>query len=324
MRKIFTVLMLAAAIFSGVWMVGANLKSGNSVSASSDNREEICDTAYNKMWLDSIPYLIENAKLLKHWAYEALGDCYANGRGGVDKNIMEAIGYYNEAGVDIDNKLSHSLFAEEWKTLNTLLTGIAKKDLSDEEALKILKSMPAPRPKWAEFLKKILLSAPNKREHFILSSFPHDLDSEETLVGTAYLEFSDSEYSFEKLLREPEKNLKLIRLICKKISTFNNLAANDLWLQILHNPELAEKYAPLALEFSYEADRRGLLTRYTIMWLMNYVDSSGLKKCQYFSEEDFNRFRSLYSPEELENLKNVEGVVDTAVVLEEEMIEEAR
>lgn len=298
--------MLVAAIFSGVGMVGANLKSGNSVSASSDNREEICDTAYNKLWLDSIPYLIENAKLLKHWAYEALGDCYANGRGGVDKNFMEAISYYMNANVDINEKLSGSKFADEWKTLDKLLNGMDEKTISDKEALVLLSSLPSPRPKWAEYMEKIILSKPKKREKLILSTLPLDLTPEEMMVGVAYLDILDSKYSFNSLLKKPDKNIDLIDRICKKVPAFYNTAARDLWMTIMLHPELAKKYAPLALEFSYEADRKGFLNRHTIMTLMNYIETSGIKECSYFSQEDLNRFRSLFTPKELEELQNVE------------------
>lgn len=61
---------------------------------------------YNSNWLDSIPYLIEHARWGEPWAYEALGDCYRDGKGGVKMSIVKALGYYDLAGMDIDSIIS--------------------------------------------------------------------------------------------------------------------------------------------------------------------------------------------------------------------------
>lgn len=61
---------------------------------------------YNDNWLDSIPYLKEYARNGEPWAYEALGDCYRFGKGGVTKSIINALGYYDLAGKDVDNVIS--------------------------------------------------------------------------------------------------------------------------------------------------------------------------------------------------------------------------
>lgn len=61
---------------------------------------------YNGNWLDSIPYLKEHAQNGEPWAYEALGDCYRFGKGGVTRSIINALGYYDLAGKDFDNVIS--------------------------------------------------------------------------------------------------------------------------------------------------------------------------------------------------------------------------
>lgn len=61
---------------------------------------------YNGNWLDSIPYLTEHARWGEPWAYEALGDCYRDGSGGVKMSIVNALGYYDLAGKDIDAIIS--------------------------------------------------------------------------------------------------------------------------------------------------------------------------------------------------------------------------
>lgn len=56
---------------------------------------------YNSNWLDSIPYLMEHTWYGEPWAFEALGDCYRFGKGGVTRSFVNAIIAYNYAGKDI-------------------------------------------------------------------------------------------------------------------------------------------------------------------------------------------------------------------------------
>lgn len=64
---------------------------------------------YNSNWLDSIPYLIERARYGEPWAYEALGDCYRHGKGGVERSIFKTVIYYELAGLDVEQKAMESL-----------------------------------------------------------------------------------------------------------------------------------------------------------------------------------------------------------------------
>lgn len=64
---------------------------------------------YNSNWLDSIPYLLERARYGEPWAYEALGDCYRYGKGGVERSIFKTFFYYELAGMDIERKAVESL-----------------------------------------------------------------------------------------------------------------------------------------------------------------------------------------------------------------------
>lgn len=64
---------------------------------------------YNSNWLDSIPYLIERARYGEPWAYEALGDCYRYGKGGVERSIFKTVIYYELAGLDVEQKAMEAL-----------------------------------------------------------------------------------------------------------------------------------------------------------------------------------------------------------------------
>lgn len=64
---------------------------------------------YNSNWLDSVPYLLERARYGEPWAYEALGDCYRYGKGGVPKSMFKTLFYYELAGVDVEQKIVESI-----------------------------------------------------------------------------------------------------------------------------------------------------------------------------------------------------------------------
>lgn len=64
---------------------------------------------YNSNWLDSIPYLLERARYGEPWAYEALGDCYRYGKGGVDKSMFKTYFYYELAGIDVEQKVVEAI-----------------------------------------------------------------------------------------------------------------------------------------------------------------------------------------------------------------------
>lgn len=105
-RIIIVSLLILSAI--GAWadkkMTIRNADTGESFEVMVPDGLRIYE--YNGNWLDSIPYLTEYARNGETWAYEALGDCYRDGKGGVKMSIVTAMGYYDLAGKDIDEVIS--------------------------------------------------------------------------------------------------------------------------------------------------------------------------------------------------------------------------
>lgn len=77
-----------------------NSDTGESFEVSDPDGMRIYE--YNSNWLDSIPYVLERARYGEPWAYEALGDCYRYGKGGVERSIFKAYFYYHLADMDIE------------------------------------------------------------------------------------------------------------------------------------------------------------------------------------------------------------------------------
>ena len=105
-KYIITICLIAfsLSVFADKKMTLRNSDTGESFEVMVPDGLRIYE--YNSNWLDSIPYLIEHARWGEPWAYEALGDCYRDGKGGVKMSIVKALGYYDLAGMDIDAIIS--------------------------------------------------------------------------------------------------------------------------------------------------------------------------------------------------------------------------
>ncbi len=106
LKYIITICLIAfsLSVFADKKMTLRNSDTGESFEVMVPDGLRIYE--YNSNWLDSIPYLIEHARNGEPWAYEALGDCYRDGKGGVKMSIVNALGYYDLAGKDIDAIIS--------------------------------------------------------------------------------------------------------------------------------------------------------------------------------------------------------------------------
>lgn len=105
-KYIITICLIAfsLSVFADKKMTLRNSDTGESFEVMVPDGLRIYE--YNSNWLDSIPYLIEHARWGEPWAYEALGDCYRDGKGGVKMSIVKPLGYYDLAGMDIDAIIS--------------------------------------------------------------------------------------------------------------------------------------------------------------------------------------------------------------------------
>lgn len=92
-------MIVSMAAYADRKMTIRNSDSGESFEVTLPDGLRIYE--YNSNWLDSIPYLMEHTRYGEPWAYEALGDCYRIGKGGVTRSFVNAIIAYDYAGKDI-------------------------------------------------------------------------------------------------------------------------------------------------------------------------------------------------------------------------------
>lgn len=104
----FALLLTSLLSYAEKKMTIINSDTGESFEVSVPDGMRIYE--YNSNWLDSIPYLVEHARNGEPGAYEALGDCYRYGKGGVERSILKALTFYDLADIDIE-RLSMDLIA---------------------------------------------------------------------------------------------------------------------------------------------------------------------------------------------------------------------
>lgn len=97
---ILSLLLSVLSVYADKKMTVRNAGTGESFEVSVPDGLKIYE--YNNNWLDSVPYLVARARYGEPWAYEALGDCYRYGKGGVEQSIFKALAYYSMSGKDID------------------------------------------------------------------------------------------------------------------------------------------------------------------------------------------------------------------------------
>lgn len=93
------VMVFSLPVFADRKMTIRNSDTGESFEVTMPDGLRIYE--YNSNWLDSVPYLMEHTRYGEPWAFEALGDCYRFGKGGVTRSFINAITAYDFAGKNI-------------------------------------------------------------------------------------------------------------------------------------------------------------------------------------------------------------------------------
>lgn len=103
MNRLVITLSLALCIFTAMAdrkMTIRNSDTGESFEATVPDGLRIYE--YNCNWLDSIPYLMEHARYGEPWTYEALADCYRDGKGGVQRSFFTSLCFDQLAEKDMN------------------------------------------------------------------------------------------------------------------------------------------------------------------------------------------------------------------------------
>lgn len=137
MKKFIIILSLSLSVlsvFTDKKMTVRNSDTGESFEISVPYGFRIYE--YNSNWLDSVPYLVERARYGEPWAYEALGDCYRYGKGGVGQSILKALVYYVMSGMDIEEMAKNSVKESPRDHMSLIYKLVARWEDKDEKGMR--------------------------------------------------------------------------------------------------------------------------------------------------------------------------------------------
>ncbi len=159
--RYITVLILLLSVLSALAdkkMTIRNSDTGESFEVSVPDGMRIYE--YHSNWLDSIPYLLERARYGEPWAYEALGDCYRYGKGGVGQSIMNALIYYELGGINVEEMAMKAVDENPKDHLSLIYKLINKVESEDHDGiLCILDTLNQEQYTEADILKDFLCNA---------------------------------------------------------------------------------------------------------------------------------------------------------------------
>lgn len=289
---------------------------------------------YNGNWLYSIPYLTEHARNGEPWAYEALGDCYRYGRGGVAKSIINAFGYYDLAGKDADEAVAEIAQTDndnEAVVFSRLVDYVIKKDyrritcaidtLNENEyhSADILLSYVSRRHEKVavgEILEYVMADGtdPDAAMFAILgASLFERMDSTISCNADSFLPLLSDKVPFFSSVIGERAYQKTI-----KSDTLTGYAED------VTEGDVADRHR--AVEYLLKADKFGALSRNAAQLLLHYIKYDSSSKWLNMPEEDLARIekiagQSSYSFKEVYTDDCV-GVCDSVYVIDEISLKE--
>jgi len=256
--------------FADKKMTIRNSETGESFEVSVPDGMRIYE--YNSNWLDSIPYLIERARYGEPWAYDALGDCYRYGKGGVEESILNAFVYYGLSGVNVDEMAMKAVKENPKEHLGLVYKLIDKVEAGDKDGiLCLLDTLNLEHYTEADILRDIIngadtLSLTPVIERNLLSPEVSTDKMIFTLAACRYsnwvpASFSDKEGLISAL------SLKFPFLCDRMAMDFFGESHED-----MVSVKIAEKTAK-AIRFLEKADKDAMLSREGAAILYNYYVS---------------------------------------------------
>ena len=222
--------------------------------------------------LDSIAYLVERARFGEPWAYEALGDCYRYGKGGVEQSLFKALIYYQLSGKSRD-AMTHRLIEDKPLDLLALVYKLMDRmeDSDKEGILSIVDTLNNEGYHHADVLRTFLGNTSSENLSSLLQSniMSHEVGTDETFFTVfGYVVHNDSP-AFIK------ENDTLLTEISPKFPYFYNRLALKLLnadSEEMDSIQYAEKQDK-AIDFLTKADKEAFLSREGAKILYDYYNS---------------------------------------------------
>lgn len=326
---ILTCLLMAITSYADNTLTVRNSDTGDSFDVSVPDGIKIQMYEYNSEWLDSVPYLLEHARWKEPWAFEALADCYRHGKGGVEKNQLNALFYYDEADIDVSKKAEMAYEADpydEFGLINHIMENLVNGNISEEDVKLLLADRKVPQVGWIGFLREILSHEKEDRIKYIESQIRPEITSDELFIGVVFLAKYKGGSFKDTFLGDSDDSLQKARFIAGKLPPIYMVLADKSWSRYYDiDTQTGEKYRKQAIEYMYLADQAGLLSKIDMARLLTYCEENGITDLPPFSKDDLDRFEILCPKEYRDKIYGpvvVEEVVEEVVVEEDNLVGE--
>ncbi len=216
---------------------------------------------YNSNGLDSIPYLLERACYGEPWAYEALGDCYRYGKGGVERSIIKALVYYVMSGMDIEEMAKNSVKENPRDHLSLIYRLVDRWEDKDEEGMCSMIDMLDEEGYHDADVLKSFIGGTNPEN--IISLVEHSIMSPD--ISTDEMMFAVMKYGIFEAWNSNsfENKEELFIAACNKFPYIYDQVGMEILKEDSDNMDLKdyEKMRLKAISYLIEADKSAFLSR---------------------------------------------------------------
>lgn len=295
---LFLALIAAISAFAQKRLTVINEDAGESFEVTVPDGLKIYQ--YNENWLDSIPYLMEQVRNREPWAYENLARCYRYGIG-VEKCIINALRYYDKAGID-EMELAEKAYeadpADELGFMNHLMENLDKKRMTVEDAMTQIENYPNSKPRWLKLMKTILDNRDvEDLDGYVQSTIDWDtVTGDELVASVACIEIlKPNSISLWSKPSSPEL-MKILSLAANKIPMLYDIVG-DRYLELYKDCPSYEEAMKNAFEMYHKAYQYGLLEMIGAIAVLDYRDENMLYEGFPFTQEELANLDSQYSKE---------------------------
>lgn len=276
---------------------------------------------YNENWLDSIPYLMEHVRNKESWAYENLARCYRYGIG-VEKCIINALRYYDKAGID-EMELAEKAYeadpTDEFGFMNHLMENLDKKRITVEDAITQIENYPNPQPRWVMMMKIIFDNRDvEDLEGYVKSTIDWDTVTGDELVASVacIMILKRNTISVWSKPSSPEL-MSMLSLAANKIPMLYDIVG-DRYMGLYVDCPSYEQAMKDAFIMYHKAYQYGLLEMIGAVAVLDYRDNNPLYEGFPFTQEELAHLDGFYSKECREHFH------DATMETEEIVVEEGK
>lgn len=274
-----------------------------------DERSESGCKACKEVCIESLSSLMAQARNEDPEAYNKLAEYYRYGKGGAEKSVMNAMIFYDKAGLDLATLFKEAYSADphdEFGLINHIMEGMARRQLTSADIIAELNRQPKPMSEALNLLERVMKNEESylQQPDSIISLLNEKSTPDEFLVAIGLTTLFDEEpKDLVDYINIPEYR-NMIVAMAEKIPYINNTIGGFYFFKYNEAPASNAEYFDKAVENWYQADRYGLLDDAAIDALISYCKSKNVDNIGSFNAEDISRLTDRYNKyleEEAEN-----------------------